>query len=53
MTGRKPGRQSSDQITIFDSTGLAVQDISSACEIYRALISSEKLEAELDKIAIF
>jgi alanine dehydrogenase len=52
VTGRKPGRESSEQITVFDSTGLAVQDISAACEIYRTLISSKKLEAELEKIAI-
>lgn len=50
LTGKKSGRESSDQITVFDSTGLAIQDISVASEIYRKLISNKKLEAELEKI---
>lgn len=51
VTGKKTGRADSEQITIFDSTGLAIQDIYSACTIYRALISQH--EAELGKIAFF
>ena len=35
ITGTKPGRESKDEITVFDSTGLAVQDIAVAGEIYR------------------
>ena len=35
ITGRKPGRQSEEEITIFDSTGLAVQDISTAWTVYQ------------------
>jgi ornithine cyclodeaminase/alanine dehydrogenase-like protein (mu-crystallin family) len=30
LTGRAPGRQSADEITIFDSTGLAIQDLAIA-----------------------
>jgi alanine dehydrogenase len=30
LTGRAPGRQSPDDITIFDSTGLAIQDLAIA-----------------------
>jgi alanine dehydrogenase len=30
LTGKTPGRQSSDEITIFDSTGLAIQDLAIA-----------------------
>jgi ornithine cyclodeaminase/alanine dehydrogenase-like protein (mu-crystallin family) len=26
ITGRKPGRTSDDEITLFDSTGIALQD---------------------------
>jgi len=50
VSGRKPGRQSSDQITVFDSTGLAIQDISAAGEIYRKLISDRDLAAKLEQI---
>jgi alanine dehydrogenase len=39
MVGRKPGRTSEEEITIFDSTGLAIQDVASAHLVYqRALI---------------
>ena len=41
LTGRKCGRESGDQITIFDSTGLAVQDISSAYEAYQRVINGD------------
>ena len=51
VTGKKAGRENSEQLTIFDSTGLAIQDIYSACMIYRALVSQH--EAELEKIAFF
>ena len=53
VTGKKAGRDTSEQITIFDSTGLAIQDIYSACMIYRKLISNKKNEAELKKIPFF
>ena len=28
MAGKKPGRQSPEDITVFDSTGLIIQDLS-------------------------
>ena len=34
MIGKTPGRTSDDEITIFDSTGLAVQDITTAWTVY-------------------
>jgi len=34
IAGKSPGRQSDEEITIFDSTGLAVQDITTAWMIY-------------------
>ncbi len=52
VTGKKPGRKSADQITVFDSTGLAIQDISSAFEIYKRLINDKKRKAKLNKIDI-
>lgn len=34
VAGRKPGRTSQDQITIFDSTGMALQDVAAAALVY-------------------
>ena len=28
MAGKKPGRRTDEEITLFDSTGLAIQDLS-------------------------
>lgn len=39
VAGKKPGRQSREEITIFDSTGLAIQDISTAAIIYERATS--------------
>lgn len=36
----KPGRESRDDVTVFDSTGLAIQDIVVAGEIYRFALKS-------------
>lgn len=36
IAGLEPGRTSDDQITIFDSTGLAIQDVALAKVIYEA-----------------
>jgi ornithine cyclodeaminase/alanine dehydrogenase len=35
LLGKKPGRESDDEITIFDSTGMAIQDNTTASRIYR------------------
>lgn len=34
VAGRKPGRTSEDQITLFDSTGTALQDVAAAALVY-------------------
>jgi ornithine cyclodeaminase/alanine dehydrogenase-like protein (mu-crystallin family) len=34
VSGEKPGRTSDDQVTIFDSTGTALEDVASAAAIY-------------------
>ena len=47
---RQETRESAEQITLFDSTGLAIQDISAASEIYRKLMSENKLAAKLEKV---
>ena len=35
--GKKKGRTSDEEITLFDSTGLAIQDVSCAYTVYKAL----------------
>jgi len=35
VTARKPSRTSSEETTVFDSTGLAIQDVATAWVIYR------------------
>jgi ornithine cyclodeaminase/alanine dehydrogenase-like protein (mu-crystallin family) len=34
VLGRKPGRITDREITMFDATGMAVQDITTACTVY-------------------
>jgi alanine dehydrogenase len=40
--GLKPGRTGDDEITIFDSTGLAIQDVSTGTVVYRRALESGK-----------
>ncbi len=40
ITGKKKGRESDSEITIFDATGMAIQDIATSYEIYK--IAKEK-----------
>jgi alanine dehydrogenase len=35
LLGRKPGRVSVEEVTIFDSTGMAIQDNTTATAIHR------------------
>lgn len=42
VAGRKPGRTSDDEITIFDSTGLAIQDVSTGTAVYRRAMDAGK-----------
>ena len=35
VLGKKPGRQSADEITLYKSVGVAVQDVVSADLVYR------------------
>lgn len=53
ITGRRPGRSSAEQITVFDSTGLAIQDISCAFEVYERLNAGGRGTAEPGGIAFF
>ena len=48
LDGQRPGRGDSDEITLFDSLGLAIQDISAARLIYdRAIAESRGTMVEL------
>ena len=40
LLGRKPGRERDDEITIFDSTGMAIQDNTTATKIYSNAIAN-------------
>jgi ornithine cyclodeaminase/alanine dehydrogenase-like protein (mu-crystallin family) len=48
LAGRKRGRASDDEITIFDSTGVAVEDVAAAALVYeRAAAAGRCTEVEL------
>ena len=38
VAGRKPGRRSEDEVTIFDSTGTALQDVAAAAVVYERAV---------------
>ncbi|MGH9824780.1 MAG: ornithine cyclodeaminase family protein [Blastocatellia bacterium] len=40
LTGQKPGRTSSDEITLFKSLGLGIEDLASAQHIYRKAVDA-------------
>ena len=42
VVGKKRGRTSDKEITLFDSTGLAIQDLSTAFVVYQALMKKRK-----------
>jgi alanine dehydrogenase len=42
VTGRRPGRQSDREITIFDSTGTALQDVAAAAVVYEKAVATGK-----------
>ena len=42
VSGKKKARTSDDEITLFDSTGLAIQDVSTAFVVYQALMQKRK-----------
>ncbi len=39
VTGRKAGRRSRDEITIFDSTGTAIEDVAAAAVVYERAVA--------------
>ena len=41
VAGRKPGRESAEEIIVFDSTGMALQDVAAAALVYETAIREE------------
>ena len=50
VVGRRPGRETPDEITVFDSTGLAIQDVACAAHVYRRLTSDPETRDKLPTI---
>jgi ornithine cyclodeaminase/alanine dehydrogenase-like protein (mu-crystallin family) len=40
VTGRKPGRRSEQEITVFDSTGTALEDVAAAAVVYEKAMAA-------------
>jgi len=38
LAGKKPGRSDESEITIFDSTGLAIQDVAAGVAVYEKAV---------------
>lgn len=38
VAGRKPGRESAEEVIVFDSTGMALQDVATAATVYEKAI---------------
>jgi ornithine cyclodeaminase/alanine dehydrogenase-like protein (mu-crystallin family) len=48
VAGKQPGRISREEITLFDSTGIAIQDLAAAVAVYEAASPHAKDEAAFD-----
>lgn len=42
LAGRKPGRESADEIIVFDSTGTALQDVAAAAIVYEKAVKNRR-----------
>jgi ornithine cyclodeaminase/alanine dehydrogenase-like protein (mu-crystallin family) len=40
VAGRKPGRCSSEETIVFDSTGMALQDVAAAAAVYERAVQA-------------
>jgi ornithine cyclodeaminase/alanine dehydrogenase-like protein (mu-crystallin family) len=50
VAGRRPGRTRADEVTVFDSSGTALQDVAAAIVVYeKALASGGGAEVKLDE----
>ena len=50
VTGSKPGRENDEEITVFDSTGLGIQDIVAAKMIYDRITADTSLRKSLTSV---
>ena len=41
VAGRKPGRETAEEVIVFDSTGMALQDVASAATVYEKAIREQ------------
>lgn len=49
VSGRRPGRTRGDEITVFDSSGTALQDVAAAVRVYENAIAARRgVEVKLD-----
>ena len=44
MTGAKPGRRSAEEVTLFKSLGLAVEDVATADLVYGKAVNTAPAE---------
>jgi ornithine cyclodeaminase/alanine dehydrogenase-like protein (mu-crystallin family) len=49
VTGRKAGRESEDEITLFKSQGLAIQDVSTATKVYEIATKNSSPLRDLER----
>jgi alanine dehydrogenase len=42
IAGRKPGRENSEEVIIFDSTGTALQDVAAAAIVYEKAVAADR-----------
>ena len=50
IVGRRPGRSRADEITMFDSSGTALQDVAAAIVVYeQARAAGRGMEVKLDR----
>jgi alanine dehydrogenase len=52
ILGKKEGRSSEDQITVFDSAGIAIQDIVTAWDVYHRLVENHTFKKQLRSIRL-
>jgi ornithine cyclodeaminase/alanine dehydrogenase-like protein (mu-crystallin family) len=48
VAGKKPGRTNDDEIIVFDSTGMALQDVVAAAIVYERAIETRTLVTKVD-----
>ena len=52
VTGRKPGRTSDEEITLFDSTGIALQDSATVPLEYERAVAAGRRDREEDDLDV-